>query len=279
MNSPELYSAPEAPEVQLKKKKKTHPASPPQAVNKITHRLDASRGPWADALLLMGHLDVHLLSQELLDLLLRHGGGRGHGRGWWWAPAVHVGEGVEPGQGQGTAEGRLHPLPASGLLPGRLLLLKALDALQEEESLGSFHVQNRYLSCIMVLTAQLLRWTDRQKSCCTNKFIPSNIKSPKHDSAHGQPQLWRIIWYCLVIRLLEGHPSFKLRPLLPVLLESFQQVTKYNHNLKFHLIWAFFLYNGSATRKLPYFPVTGITTDRCCLVMKINVRTHMFGTN
>lgn len=110
----------------------------------------------------MGHLDGHLLSQELLDLLLCHDGGRGGGRGWRWAAAVQVGEGVEPGQGQGTAEGRLHPLPAAGPLPGRLLLLEALDALQEEESLGSFHVQNRYLSCIMVLTAWILRRTDRQ---------------------------------------------------------------------------------------------------------------------
>lgn len=77
----------------------------------------------------MGHLDGHLLSQELLDLLLCHDGGRGGGRGWRWAAAVQVGEGVEPGQGQGTAEGRLHPLPAAGPLPGRLLLLEALDAL------------------------------------------------------------------------------------------------------------------------------------------------------
>lgn len=104
-------------------------------------------------MLLMGHLDGHLSSQELLDLLLCHDGGRGGSRGWRWAPAVHVGEGVEPGQGQTTTKGCLHPLPASSPLPGRLLLLEALDALQEEESLGSYHIQNRYLSCIMVLTA------------------------------------------------------------------------------------------------------------------------------
>lgn len=68
-------------------------------------------------------------------------------------------------------------------------------------------------------------------------------------------------WYCLVIRwLLEGHLSFELRPLLPVLLKSFQQVTKYN--LKFHLVLGiflgfFFLQSFRYRKTLLYFPVTG----------------------